>query len=182
MLEHASNPALCLVCLVCHQWHHPDPLPSLPPRPPSSRSVPGHRDLHGLGTSRPAGLRRQTLLLLLLLALDLRRRHLLLDIQTWRIQGQHFCKVLTHTQTLLKGQSRVFFFNLWSKGDKKRCSSKTKRQKKNLGVFMMSHWRRSVAQWVRCPPFYRSYRIENKIIMKYLNKKKLSVGIDQREI
>ena len=58
----------------------------------------GHRHLHGLGAPRSTGLRHPPLLLLLLVALDLRGRHLLLDLQARRLQGQHLCED-THTHT-----------------------------------------------------------------------------------
>lgn len=64
----------------------------------STRALPGHSDLHRLGAPRPGGLRHPAVLLLLLLALDLRGRHLLLDVPTGRLPGQHFCK---YTQTHL---------------------------------------------------------------------------------
>lgn len=63
----------------------------------SAWALPGHSDLHRLGAPRPGGLRHPAVLLLLLLALDLRGRHLLLDVPARRLPRQHFCKY-THSQ------------------------------------------------------------------------------------
>lgn len=77
---------------------------------PSAWAVPGHSDLHRLGAPRPGGLRHQAVLFLLLLALDLRGGHLLLDIQAWWLPGQHLCNAQIHMH---KPQPTVCFWWVW---------------------------------------------------------------------
>lgn len=79
---------------------------------PSAWAVPGHSDLHRLGAPRPGGLRHPAVLFFLLLALDLRGGHLLLDVQAWRLPGQHLCNAQIHMH---KPQPTVCFWWVWCK-------------------------------------------------------------------
>lgn len=68
----------------------------------STPGIPGHYCLHQLGAPRPGGLRHQTVLHLLLLALHFRGCFLHLEIQTRRLEGQHLCNAniyITHDVT-----------------------------------------------------------------------------------